>query len=54
MCRLLAEDAHLNLRKNPIDSNDAQELYKRCQDGILLWYVHIVLFIASCYLLFVV
>jgi hypothetical protein len=37
--RLLADDAHLNLRANPIDSQDPQGLYKRCQDGILLWYV---------------
>ncbi|CAF1097992.1 unnamed protein product [Adineta ricciae] len=34
--QLLADDAHLNLRANPIDSKDAQALYKRCQDGILL------------------
>jgi plastin-3 len=34
--QLLADDAHLNLRTNPIDSQDPQALYKRCQDGILL------------------
>ena len=35
--RLLADDAHLNLRASAIDSEDPQALYKRCQDGILLW-----------------
>jgi hypothetical protein len=35
--RLLADDPHLNLRANPIDTQDPQALYKRCQDGILLW-----------------
>lgn len=35
--RLLADDPHLNIRTNPIDSNDPQALYKRCQDGVLLW-----------------
>jgi hypothetical protein len=39
--RLLVDDAHLNLRTNPIDTKDAQALYKRCQDGILLWYIKI-------------
>ncbi|CAF1358466.1 unnamed protein product, partial [Adineta steineri] len=34
--QFLADDAHLNLRTNPIDSQDPQGLYKRCQDGILL------------------
>ncbi|CAF0873678.1 unnamed protein product [Adineta ricciae] len=34
--QLLADDAHLNLRANPIDTQDPQALYKRCQDGILL------------------
>jgi plastin-3 len=34
--QLLADDAHLNFRTNPIDSGDPQALYKRCQDGILL------------------
>lgn len=28
----------MNLRANPIDSKDPTALYKRCQDGILLWY----------------
>jgi hypothetical protein len=35
--RLLADDPHLKLRTNKIDPQDPQELYKRCQDGILLW-----------------
>ncbi|CAF3345767.1 unnamed protein product [Rotaria socialis] len=34
--QLLADDSHLNLHANPIDSTDPQALYKRCQDGILL------------------
>lgn len=34
--QLLADDPHLNLRANPIDAQDSQGLYKRCQDGILL------------------
>ncbi|CAF3809904.1 unnamed protein product [Rotaria socialis] len=34
--QLLADDAHLNLRTNPIDTQDPHGLYKRCQDGILL------------------
>lgn len=34
--QLLSEDAHLNLNTSPIDSQDPQALYKRCQDGILL------------------
>ncbi|CAF5080613.1 unnamed protein product, partial [Rotaria sp. Silwood1] len=32
----LADDPYLKLRTNPIDSQDAHALYKRCQDGILL------------------
>jgi len=36
----LADDPHMNLRANPIDTQDAQALYKRCQDGILLWYIN--------------
>lgn len=37
--RHLADDAHLKLRTNPIDTQESQALYKRCQDGILLWFV---------------
>lgn len=37
--RLLGDDVHLNLHSQPIDSQDPQALYKRCQDGVLLWFV---------------
>jgi hypothetical protein len=35
--RQLADDVHMSLQTNPIDSHDGQALYQRCQDGILLW-----------------